>query len=270
MQPARNDVHHAVLDSVEVMCGIQACSTAAGTTTATAHLGDWARVDGVEQVGSLGPLLDLALCQEVFIAGLPALWTVTTELQFTVLVEPPWHTDLVTATAQVLGRDASGGYAQAEVRDPDGRTLVTAGAWVQHIPAPAEPTLTPITAHHRQRRAGNLVDHLGAKVGSSAAGTEVSIADPYAWTNRYQLMHGGIWTALAELAASTEFARTGKLRTATFHVALVRPASLAGPIRAVVRPDYLGRRFGVVTVTGVDAEGETCVIARVTGRDSRR
>lgn len=258
--------------TVERRFGILGCRAEGHLLRSVMRTGRWMdRSPGRQQAGALAVFADHVLGEFFYVSGPPGRRTLTTELALDVLVPPPWRTAALHATAWIPRREATGGFAQAEVVDDAGDLVAVAAAWLQYMPAAPEPVAAPAaaeagTAAGTAGAATSLAAHLGTRSEADGECVRVELPEARRWHNVYGVLHGGIWACLAELAAAELLTGRGGLRTANVRVSYLRGA--AGPVTAVARPVRLGRSFGVVEVRGLDGAGRTCVTATVTGRGS--
>lgn len=254
------------LPAVERRFGVLGCARE-DTLHTVGRLGPWAeRSPGTTQVGAAGVLIDHALGETLYAARAPGQWSLTTELALDVVVPPPWSAGDLHVMSSVLRGDATGGYARGELIDDSGRLLVTASSWTQYVTRRHQPERAGAQEPASATGAVSFVEHLGCEIVERTDGVEARLPSPHIWSNPYGVLHGGVWTGLAEMAAAETVERgDGDLVTAHVHLSFLR-AARAGPVSAIARRRHQGHSFGHVDVTGVDTTGRECVLATVTSR----
>ncbi|WP_261560310.1 PaaI family thioesterase [Frankia tisae] len=248
----------------------------------TMQLGPWLDgPDGVATIGSLGVLVDSAIGMEVYDSRPENSHSVTAELSLDVIGPPPWSGELLTASAELLGRDPAGGTARCEVRDDAGRLVAVGIGRCRFVSIPGtaagyldgEPQMLPPAAHH------SLLEALGrADAGSSGDGRGGAIAGPVrdgdvgrfllpanpAFENGGGTVHGGILFCAAELATEALADPAVPERTTAIRLNYLRPAALAAEVTATAELVHRGRTVSLYRVTTAGPSGKPATLTTIT------
>jgi len=211
-------------------------------------------------------------------------WSVSAEITLDLLRPVPADGAVLVAEGSVRHADPVGGFASVSVIDGSGRLLAVCtqrGRWVPRAPAAGNGTAPASTAPASTAPAStapastapargvpstsDLARFLGglARAADGAGLLELTVTPEL--TNPLGSMHGGVALCACDLVTEAAIeAAGGPPRTASIHVAYLRPIPLGTRVRFTAQVTHLGRAFGVVRVTAVNADGKPCVIATVT------
>jgi len=214
--------------------------------------------------GALGVLIDNVAGYVLLLGRPPGGWSVSAEITLDLLRPVPADGSVLLAEGRVRHADPVGGFASASVIDGSGRLLAVAtqhGRWVRSASAASNGTAPADGVPP----AADLVGFLGGQSRAAAAGGLLELTVTPELTNPLGNMHGGITLCACDLVAQAAIeAAGGSQRTASIHVAYPRPIPLGTRVRFTAQVMHLGRAFGVIRVTALNAGGRPCAIATVT------
>jgi uncharacterized protein (TIGR00369 family) len=210
--------------------------------------GPWLRgTDGRAAAGSLGVLLDDVLGQAIHLAYRPPdSWSVTTELSIDFRARPPLDGSCVTADAEAVDINPSGGLARGQAFDDHGRLLAIATTWHRYAPGVPTPPPPPPLGD----RGESMTELLGARTEGEAL---VVTWRPELGNPLGTVIHGGVVAAAAELAGTRALAAPD-LETESLRIIYLRPAE--GEVTFEPRIVHRGRSLAVVEVTARATTGK--------------
>ncbi|WP_055749607.1 PaaI family thioesterase [Frankia sp. AvcI1] len=242
----------------------------------TMQLGPWLDgPDGLATIGSLGVLVDSAIGMEVYDARPENSHSVTAELSVDVVTPPPWSGGLLTASAELLGRDPAGGTARCEVRDGDGRLVVVGIGRCRFVSIPGTaagyldgaPAMLPPAAHHSLLAALTRADAGDETIAGpgrdGAVGRFLLPANP-AFENGGGTVHGGVLFCTAELATEALADPAVPERTTAIRVNYLRPADLRTEVTATAELVHRGRTVSLYRVTTAGPSGKPATLSTIT------
>ncbi|WP_261569778.1 PaaI family thioesterase [Frankia gtarii] len=246
----------------------------------TMELGPWLDgPGGTATIGSLGVLVDSAIGMEVYESRPENSHSVTAELSLDVIGAPPWSGGLLTASAELLGRDPAGGTARCEVRDDAGRLVAVGIGRCRFVSIPGtaagyldgEPQMLPPAAHHSLLEALSRADAGGPGGGGVIAGPVrdgdvgrfLLPANP-AFENGGGTVHGGILFCAAELATEALADPAVPERTTAIRVNYLRPAALTAEVTATAELVHRGRTVSLYRVTTAGPSGKPATLSTIT------
>ncbi len=214
--------------------------------------------------GALGVLIDNVAGYVLVLGRPPGWWSVSAEITLDLLRPVPADGSVLVAEGSVRHADPVGGFSSASVTDGSGRLLAVCtqhGRWVRSAPAGGNGTApasgAPPTA--------DLAGFLGGQARTAEGGALLELTVMPELTNPLGNLHGGITLCACDLVAQAAIeAAGGPPRTSSIHVAYPRPIPLGTRARFTAQVTHLGRAFGVVRVTALNASGKPCAIATVT------
>ncbi|MFE6509457.1 PaaI family thioesterase [Nocardioides sp. NPDC057767] len=216
--------------------------------------------DGKLAAGALGVLVDDTLGFALVGAARRPSWSVSVEIALD-FVGPLTGASGLHATGLATDLDGTAGFAQGEVRDDQGRMLVSARQHGRYVPLPTPDRMAPRL--ERLLTGSDVLDLLGATVSTEAAATTLTIDDPAPWLNNLETLHGGIGICAAEAAATCATLDGAEaLRTTSISAAFGRPMRGDGAFAFVAKTLQAGRTLRVVEVVG-SAQGRACIFARI-------
>ncbi len=255
--------------SVEARFGLSRCTAHHSGRRCDVAVGRWSLDrNGTPRPGVLATALDHVLGESLATHRPHGWWTATSELTIDFLAPFDRHCRL-QAIADPIQVEYGGGYAQARLIDEQGSVVAAGSTWVQHLPPRAgavRPVMRPPS--RLVSLAATVEDHLRFEcLPSSADSVLLTLRASASWSNVFGLLHGGVWTCLAEVAAAQLLgAQNPTLSTARLHVAFVRAARGDGPVTLTARARHVGSSFAVVEVLGRSADDMLCTISTVTAR----
>jgi hypothetical protein len=165
----------------------------------------------------------------------------------------------VFAAATSPHGDGRGGFAEAQVQDETGITLLHGTSWLKLVDEVPRPTALPDgLAAHRGRSLKELL------AGRDSPGGAWTVPQNQLLTNPRGTVHGGVLTAIACYAATRHLGPDSGLDMASIHASFVRPA--VGELTVSVTDRHAGRSFRVVDVEVSNPTGKPCLLASVTFR----
>jgi len=242
--------------------------------TSSMPVGPWLNgPSGRPLAGALGVLIDTVGGYAMHLGRPPGGWSVSAEITLDLLRPLPADGSVLVAEASVRHADPVGGFASASVTDGSGRLLAVCtqhGRWVPGPPAAGNGTSPSSPPPHAPPASGvpptaGLAEYLGGQARAAAGGALLELTVTPELTNPLGSMHGGVTLCACDLVAQAAIEAAGRPpRTASIHVAYVRPMPLGTTLRFTAQVTHLGRAFGVVRVTAINADGKPCAIATVT------
>ena len=255
--------------SVEARFGLSRCMAHGRGRRCDLAVGAWSLDrNGTPRAGALATALDHVLGEALAIHRPEGWWTTTSELTIDFLA-PFDRRDRLQAKADPIRVEHRGGYAQGRLIDEHGNVVAEGSTWAHHLPPRGDfdrtvvrPPWQPVPI------AANIEDHLRfERLASPPDSVLLLLRASASWTNVFGLLHGGVWTCLAEIAAAQLVGEHNpRLVTARLHTAFVRPARGDGPVTLTARPRHMGSSFAVVEAIGRSAGDTVCTISTVTAR----
>ncbi|WP_406691967.1 hotdog fold thioesterase [Saccharopolyspora sp. ID03-671] len=215
--------------------------------------------------GNLGVLVDNVLGYSI-IAGAPqGHWAVTTEMSVDVTGSLPTDGCVLHGEAELIGRNATDGYAEALVIDSAGQVVARARQWGHFIPGlpqvgPCTPAGSGFGPHPRHRPPVLLERELTDTDRGLVATLDVEsgVANPNG------NLHGGVAMAWSDAAAAAALQRNGAaFATTSAHVAYVRPTPAGASLQMIATVSHLGRSLGLVHIVFSLPDGKQCMFATV-------
>lgn len=228
-----------------------------GVVSGSMPIGTWLRGPaGRPTAGSIGVLVDAALGHAIIRHSDPPRWSVATELTLHVFAPTP-EKGCLEVRAWTESVTNTGGFAQGEVRDDQGRLLAVCSQRGRFVPGGYAPPRTVPTAPPME--SPDVMTLLGVTIQDDGLRVDVGAG----LENEMRNVHGGISLCIAELAALSALSENGPpLVTGSVQIAFVRPIPTGSALRVASRVRHRGRTLAVVDVTGV-VDGRTCTVARV-------
>lgn len=227
----------------------------------------WAEgTQGDAPVGVLGVPVDNATGYAVIAGAPPGHWSVTTELSLDVFGPVPTDGSDVIATAALVYRNGSTGFAEGRVADGQGNALAHVrqrGLFVAGLPDGGAPPAASPSVHD--------LSGLGEFFGLDPVGTRRPGVAKFEVTadlvNPMGNLHGGVALCLAEWMAGESLrpAQGSGLRTTSVHMAYLRPAPRGGTLHVATEVLHGGRSFGLIEVTACLSNGKPVFMGRVAG-----
>ena len=218
--------------------------------------------------GALGVLIDNVGGYALQRGHPPGGWSVSAEITLDLLRPLPADGSVLAAEGSVRHADPVGGFSSVSVTDGSGRLLALGtqhGRWVPSAPAAGNGTGHGTLPASGVPPAADLAGFLGGQPQTAAGGALLELTVTPELTNPLGSMHGGVTLCACDLVAQAAIeAAGGPPRTASIHVAYLRPIPLAARLRFTAQVTHLGRAFGVVRVSAINADGKACAIATVT------
>lgn len=209
-------------------------------------------------LGSLGVLVDDVLGYAILGARSSNCWSVSTEIAIDLMAPVPTR-GVLRAEASLTHADAQGGFAVGKVTTEDDKVLAVCRQRGRFVPAPAHllpgdggtPGL-PATA------ASGLEGQFSARAGGVAVGLAVTplLGNPLG------NLHGGVTLAASDLMATEALGH--RLRSASIHVAYVRPVPVGTTLQLESEVVSAGRTLATARVIGRNADRKPCTVATVT------
>jgi uncharacterized protein (TIGR00369 family) len=255
---------------------------AGGVVASSMPAGPWLNgPSGRPLAGALGVLVDNAAGYALLLGRPPGGWSVSAEITLDLLRPVPADGSVLVAEATARHTDPVGGFSAASVTDGSGRLLAVCtqhGRWLRSTPAAGNGTpardgtstgsSTPAGSAPTGsgvRPAADLAGFLGGLPRAAEGGALLELTVTPELTNPLGNLHGGITLCACDLVAQAPVeAAVGPRRPASIHVAYARPMPLGTRVRFMAEVTHLGRAFGVVRVTALNASGKPCAIATVT------
>jgi acyl-coenzyme A thioesterase PaaI-like protein len=213
--------------------------------------------------GAVGVLMDCVLANAATLHRPAGKGCVTTELGLDFFRPLPMDGSTVFAAATSPHGDGWGGFAEGQVQDETGATLLHGTSWlklVDEVPRSIAPPDGLGTARGR-----SLKELLAGRDSSGGAWT---VPQNQLLTNPRDTVHGGVLTAIACYAAARHLGPASGLDMASIHASFVRPA--VGELTVSVTDRHPGRSFRVVDVVVSNPTGKPCLLASVTFRAADR
>lgn len=127
------------------------------------------------------------------------------------------------------------------------------------------PSPTPAPGVNTARSAPTIAEHLG--FATIDDGPDVQLDDVAVWVNDFDILHGGVWACMAEIAGAQTIAEQNPhLNTAQVHTVYFRSATPGAPVSTAANVVHVGGRFAVAQVSGLTADGTLCTLSTVTAR----
>jgi acyl-coenzyme A thioesterase PaaI-like protein len=213
--------------------------------------------------GAVGVLMDCVLANAATLHRPAGKGCVTTELGLDFFHPLPTDGSKVFATATSPHGDRWGGFAEGQVHDETGTTLLHGTAWLKLVDEVPRPIALPDgLAAHRGR---SLKELLAGR--DTPSGTWM-VPENQLLTNPRGTVHGGVLTTLACYAATRHLGPASGLDLASIHASFIRPAG--GELTVSVTDRHPGRSFRVVDVVVSNPTGKPCLLATVIFRATDR
>lgn len=213
--------------------------------------------------GAVGVLMDCVLANAAMLYRPAGKGCVTTELGLDFLRPLPTDGSTVFASATSPHGDDWGGFAEGQVHDETGTTLIHGTSWLKLVDEVPRPVALPDgLAAHRERSLKELL------AGRDSPGGAWVVPENQLLTNPRGTVHGGVLTAIACYAATRQLGPASGLDLASIHANFIRPS--VGELTVSVTDRHPGRSFRVVDVVVSNLTGKPCLLATVTFRAADR
>lgn len=258
--------HVADVSTVEARFGVRDCGPAPVGNQCIYQPPSWVHDSGGRlRAGALMVVTDHILGELSFRRRPPEVWSLTTELTLDLIADiPPGQTVHASACEVASARGSS--FAHCRLDDGTGRILALGTTRTVYVPATqTEPPSDALTAT-RLSGAATIEDALDVSYRTDDGSAVAILADTGEWANIFGILHGGVASCVAELAAFRVFNDSNSsLSTARIHTNYLRPASSGTPYQATARAYRVGRGFAVVEVLG-HSGGQLCTVSMITAR----
>lgn len=255
--------------SVEARFGLHSCNPRGSDSHTDMQLGDWA-TDGRGQVqaGVLGLLADHTLGEVPYLRRPAGTWSVTTELAID-FVRPVQPGEALHAWATPTRMEQGNMLVRGAVTDASDSTVALATTRCVYVRAQqTSPQATAAVRPGTDRSADSIVEHLGLmETEPGVHDIEFRLDDVTGWVNDFDILHGGIWACMSEIAGSRAIAeRNPALRTAALRTVYLRSGMPGAGVTVSARVIHVGGRFAVAEVNGRTDDGQLCTLSTVTAR----
>lgn len=251
----------------EALFGVDDVQVEGSEITAQMPTGPWlAGADGQACAGSVGVLLDDVLGYALILGHSQTRWAVSAEIAIDLVGDLPLTPGLLRGRGRAVASDDRTALSLATLTDPAGTVLAHArqrGRYIERGDIGSTP-FDPTTVADPDR-SGDVQALVIADESTSFCEDGLDLTVPLRLGNEFGSLHGGITICLSDWVAARLLTDGGPpLRTASIHVAFVRPVPVGRGFRLRASAQHRGRGFAVVHVVGSLDDGSVCTIATVT------
>jgi uncharacterized protein (TIGR00369 family) len=254
--------------SVEARFGLSQCTAHGSGRRCDVAVGTWSLDrDGTPRPGALATALDHVL-GEALASYRPEGWSSTTSELTIDFLAPFDRRSRLNAIAAPIQVEHRGGYSQGRITDEHGTVVAVGSTWAHHLPPRGDPVRPAVRPPCQQvSAAATIEDYLRfERLPSSPDSVVLTLRASASWANVFGLLHGGVWTCLAEVAAAQLVGACNPgLATSRLHTTFVRPGRGDGPVTLTARAHHMGSSFAVVEVLGRSTD-TLCTVSTVTAR----
>ena len=198
----------------------------------------------------------------------PESWSLTTELTLD-LVGDLAPGQRVVASASEVAAGAGASFAQGRLVDESGRVFALGSTRTVVVGSAQSVRAADIPVAVERRDCATAEAALGVVYGTVAGSHIATLTAPGEWVNTFGILHGGVASCVAELAAERLFGeRNPQLTTARIHTNYLGPVRPGRPYSATARAYRVGRGFAVAEVLGRSGD-ELCTVSMITARGSQ-